>query len=183
MKKLFFSIFVLLLAIPVVTRAQMDKTNSTTREYIYELVPEVPDVPKEPKQKKIVWYHGEASIGYGFGSYSYGTDSNHDVYIETVQGIHITKYLSMGFGVQMLNLITSSYDVYFPVFFDLKGYYPLNQKYAPFIHFDVGMVPNETDYYLSYGVGLQYKKHWKIALTIKDSGFFQTYGVKIGYCF
>ncbi len=145
------------------------------------------------------WYQGELNLGYAscgsckgdFGSY----DTNLSrIFISTVHGVHITKYafVGAGVGIQLAPGDCKEFNPFFPaddyyedeswttvlipIFLNMKAYYPVSDKFAPYISLSFGgsFVPysdynfSDSDfdqdykisggYYGEYAVGLNYKR-------------------------
>lgn len=112
-------------------------------------------------------YQGELNFGYGLGgkmsSNGMSVDAGYErVFVETVHGMRIMPYLFAGVGVGM-HYGYNAETIAVPVFLDVKGYYPVTDKFAPYIALDFGyspMVSGDVDggAYVSYGLGLNYGK-------------------------
>lgn len=136
------------------------------------------EIEKEPKvRKKIpVKYQGEASIGFGanFGyyyNYLGNYDNSYTIYLETVHGVLISKYFFIGAGFNLHYFLnkkigSDSYDyydysvtsIYFPIFLNLKGIYPINNDWKTYITANVGSDVLYDEVYAKGGVGVQYKR-------------------------
>lgn len=145
------------------------------------------------------WYQGELNIGYAINSkINYKEVDGGDTYreswksnfsqpfISTTHGIRITKwaYAGIGVGLHYAYGYTDEYKdehwntLMVPIFFNVKGYYPVNDDFSVYVTLSFGDSPiayselnqqlrdwNEYDewhyrggYYGEYGVGLNYKR-------------------------
>ncbi len=86
-----------------------------------------------------VKYQGEVDLGYSVGI---GTFSAGRLNLHTVQGVKISDYFSTGLGVG-LDYYHESSNLLVPIFLNMKGYYPVNEKFSPFVSLDLG-----------YGIGV-----------------------------
>ncbi len=165
MKKLFIAAFVLLLSAPCAL-AQKTTVTNINRERIY----------KTQEHSVNIWYEGELNVGYGMNGTIKADGESEDAkygrpFIETVHGVRITKYAFAGVGVGF-QYATEPEIGMLPVFLDLKGYYPVNDNFAPYVAIDLGFstgVVGTKDFdgygtdlkggfYASYGIGLNYKR-------------------------
>jgi len=88
-------------------------------------------------------YQGEASAGIAFGT---GTFSESRIIGETVHGLRFNENFFAGLGLgthYYLGNNNSDSGMVMPLFFDIRGYYPINTTLTPFASFDIG-----------YGIGL-----------------------------
>ena len=146
---------------------------------------------------KLVWYQGELNFGFATGGKmkfdnGYKEPTNYSrAYIETIHGVRITQYAfaGLGLGVQYaFGKLSKEYPdrwntIMMPIFFNMKGMYPVTENFAPYVSISLGgtVSPfsgyfNDTYYgdryddydvakeklrgkfYGEYAVGLQYKK-------------------------
>ena len=184
MKKLLFLLAAAMIAAPTfaqkttVTRVNREKTYTTSEHNIK------------------VWYQGEVNLGYataGKVNYSYNdgekgsykTDFSRPL-ISTVHGVRITPYAFVGLGVgaqYAYGKIEPKYPeagnwntLLIPAFLNLKGYYPVNDNFVPYVSVSLGTsfcAASDLNYvweggdwetkakggfYGEYGVGINYKK-------------------------
>lgn len=166
MKRIIFFALIIL-SIPSASFAQKVIGGKYTHDRVFV------EIEKEPKvRKKIpVKYQGEASIGFGanFDSYynylyDYYYNNPYTIYLETVHGVLISKYFFIGAGFNLhylLNKETCSdyYDsIYFPIFLNLKGIYPINNDWKTYITANIGCDVLYDGIYAKGGVGVQYKR-------------------------
>lgn len=119
------------------------------------------------KKRTTSLYQGEFNVGYGFGGTMSGDggsiDANYSrIFVETVHGVRILPYLFTGIGIGA-QYAPDAETATVPIFLDVKGYYPVTDKFAPYIALDFGYSPvvsGDVDggAYISYGVGLNYGK-------------------------
>lgn len=153
MKKFFLLLVAAMMVAPAASFAQKMTVTNINREKTYQT-----------KTREVdIWYQGEVNVGYGLN----GTVDGHStdfgrVFAETIHGVRITKYafIGLGIGVQYAHEWET---ITLPVFVDMKGYYPVNEKFAPYVSIDLGYSPfvkGDADggLYASYGVGLNYGK-------------------------
>lgn len=138
-----------------------------------------------------VWYQGEVNLGFATGGkVVWDGDiekTNFDrVFLETVQGVRITKYGFAGLGTG-LHYIYGRFDpkykkserwntLLMPIYLNLKGYYPVTDDFAPYASMSFGgsaaLASNLNDdfdsSYGSYSVRLR-------------GGFYYQVGVGITY--
>lgn len=154
MKKILILLAAALVAVP--TFAQKTTVTRVNREKTY----------KTQNHDLSIWYQGEVNIGYGMaGSVSYKGDSADAeysrIFVETIHGARITQYAFVGLGVGFQYAWDYEEEV-IPIFVDLKGYYPVNDNFAPYVAFDLGYgatISNfDGGFYGSFGAGLNYKK-------------------------
>lgn len=174
MKKYFIAILILLAACPAISLAQKKTTTTVRQEQLYYT--STREVPK------IIWYHGEVNIGYGVGNdYEAWVSNNghwsdrtkvstisHHIQLETIQGIHITQYASVGIGIQFQHIWAADrrdQDL-LPIYLDLKGYLPIEKRkpLTPYILADIGFEPLDVGIYIAGGIGANFGKRWNVAL-------------------
>lgn len=176
MKKFIVLAIAALITLPSATMAQKTTIQRVTREKTY----------KTQTHSVSVWYQGEIDFGYAtLGKLvdedgdKYKTDFSRP-YIETVHGARITNYAFVGLGLGLqyaYGKVDPDYDnserwntLLMPLFVNLKGYYPVNDDFAPYLTVSLGgSVPltsnwNDSDstlgggFYSKFGVGLNYRK-------------------------
>lgn len=179
MKKLLFLLAAAMIAAPTfaqkttVTRVNREKTYTTSEHNIK------------------VWYQGEVNLGYATsGKMKWTYDGESEIgktnfsrpLISTVHGVRITPYAFVGLGVgaqYAYGEIDKGYDdkwntLLIPAFLNLKGYYPINDDFAPYVSVSLGTsfcATSDFDYqdgdweekmkggfYGEYGLGINYKK-------------------------
>lgn len=119
--------------------------------------------------KRYPRYQGEVNVGYGFGGKVKIEGEKFDAeygreFVETIHGIRINKYAFAGLGAQ-LQYIDDPEVLMLPLFIDLKGYYPIGKRFAPYIFVDLGYSLGVSDgdgdldgFFASYGLGINYGK-------------------------
>lgn len=177
MKKFIVLAIAALITLPSATMAQETTIQRETREQTYK--PQTHSVP--------VWYQGEVSVGFVTGGRfnpMEKTDFSRPL-IETVHGVRITNYafVGLGVGVQYAYGKISPDDenshnwctMLMPVFVNLKGYYPVSDKFSPYLTLSLGgsavLMTDEYEFdydykavlaggflYCKLGVGLNYRK-------------------------
>lgn len=175
MKKMLFLVAAVLLSAPTATFAQKTTVTRVNREKTYQT----------SSRDLNIWYQGELNFGYGLGGKLKYKGESEDAkfsraFIETIHGVRVTQYAFAGMGVGFQYAYDSKNLVAFddggvgmiPIFLDLKGYYPVSEKFAPYVAIDLGYGlpvvgasdPDDPDeklkggFYASYGIGLNYKK-------------------------
>lgn len=144
-------------------------------------------------------YQGELNFGYGLAGklkeegYDEKFDANYSrVFFETVNGVRINPYVFAGVGVG----VQYSFDwenVTLPVFAALRGYYPVTDRFAPYVAVDLGYSPmlnssgSDGGFYAAYGLGLTFGKlnfgfGWQHQ-TIDDEVKVNSFVVKLGLKF
>jgi len=118
-----------------------------------------------------VKYHGEIKAGDSIGVGSYAKNR---VNLYTIQGVKIGEYFSTGLGLG-LDWYRGLYAEYWekqgkpdmgelamPIYLNVKGYLPVNEKVAPYLTFDIGYGIGLTEgldgfggLYLTPGVGIK----------------------------
>ena len=94
-----------------------------------------------------VKYQGEVNVGYSIGV---GTAPVNRANLNTIQGVKVGDYFSIGAGLG-LDWWKGLYADYWqgqgkadrgelsvPIFLNVKGYLPVNERVAPYLSFDVG---------------------------------------------
>lgn len=181
MKKIFMLAVAAMVALPTITMAQKTTIQRITREKTYET--QTYDVK--------IWYEGSLMFGYATGGKMTIKDEDGDIwkektdfsrpFIETVHGVRITKYgyAGLGLGVQYAyGKFEPDYEdsdkwntLLMPIFLNLKGYYPVNNTFAPYVSVSLGssacLMSNWNDseeeklvggFYGKAGIGFSYKK-------------------------
>lgn len=153
MKKILVWAVAALLALPAASFAQKTTITQMSRERTYQTTTRNVDV----------WYQGELNVGYGLDGKVDGEKAEFGrVFVETIHGARITKYAFVGLGIGV-QYATEWEKIAMPVFVDLKGYYPVGEKFAPYVNVDLGYSPifnaaTDGGFYAAYGVGLNYGK-------------------------
>lgn len=113
-------------------------------------------------------YLGEIHAGYNTSNKSNGFKTYTAAAIfGTLQGVQLNKYASIALGVDV-NMMThyfSGQDLRWKMatFVDMRCYYPVKEKFSPFINLAVGAdffvhpKPNDADFYCEFGPGFRYK--------------------------
>lgn len=184
MKNIIILAIAAILAVPFSASAQKTTVTRVNRENTYRKVkqeyrvdPAAP-VVKQPREKS-VWYQGEIDLGFAVGGEMTGP------IVETVHGIRITKYVFVGAGVG-LHYPFEYGDPLVPIFGDVKFYYPVNEKIAPFLNADVGCEVCEGGLFLSAGLGLKYKRCQFSAGVRSNDTYYGSYCygfLKVGFTF
>lgn len=114
--------------------------------------------------KQGIHYQGELNFGYGLGGNTKEDGEKFDaeysrVYLETVHGVRINPYAFAGIGVGAQYALDWE-EVTLPVFAALRGYYPVTERFAPYVAVDLGYSPALTSsiggFYAAYGLGLNF---------------------------
>ncbi len=113
-------------------------------------------------------YQGQVDLGYSVGIGANGTGR---VNLHTIHGARIGDYAYAGLGLgvdfyhQLKDDGTGWGELMLPVFVDLKGYYPVNSHFAPFIALDLGYstgltkgVSSAGGFLCSPAVGVKHKR-------------------------
>lgn len=182
MKKIAFLIFALALGVTSALAQKYTTTNMNREKTYREKGPKIHD--------RLVWYQGEFNFGFATGGKMNWTLYNEKertdysrVYIETIHGVRITKYAFAGLGLGVQYAFGKVYPgesdrwhtIMMPIFFNMKGMYPVTENFAPYVSISLGgsVCPfsaywNYDNYeykfklrgkfYGEYGIGLQYKK-------------------------
>lgn len=155
MKNIFIFILGALLILPFSATADKTSTIHVTHNKFFQR-------KEKPQRKKIdVWYRGEVDLGLGVGS-----DSGPIIELQTIHGIHITKYAFLGIGAGMHCHTNLDQLFAFPIFGNMKFYYPINEKFAPFLNIEVGVDASCGGAYFGTGVGLKYKR-WQFGVGVR----------------
>lgn len=136
----------------------------------------------QEKEKTYPCYQGEFNLGY---------ITPLSAFIETVHGVRINKYLFTGLGLGFR--ASSEYATYsckgieyipdfglhFPVFANVKGYYPVSNKIEPYLNLSLGYAVGVGDYsynefYCDFGAGIRLWK-FTIAMGLMHHSFPETY--------
>lgn len=167
MKKIIVLALTAIFAVSFTASAQKTTVTRVNRENAYRTT-QTTVVPKvqRPRQKT-VWYQGEAALGLAIGNGMTGP------IVETVHGVHITKYAFVGVGLGLHYPIDYG-DPLVPLFADFKFYYPVNDKIAPFLNIDAGYEMCEAGIYFGVGIGLKYKR-WQFSAGVRGNGIYDYY--------
>lgn len=182
MKKIILLTLTAVLTIPFIASAQKTTVTRVNREKAYRTVQTEYTVPSDPTpappaptvatpRKKLTWYQGEIDLGIAIGGGMTGP------ILETIHGIHISKYAFVGAGLGIHYPIDYG-DPLIPLFADFKFYYPLNETIAPFLNIDAGYEVCEGGVYFSAGLGLKYKR-WSFSAGVRGNAT-DNYGVSYG---
>lgn len=193
MKKLLFLLIACgLSVVPASTLAQKTTVTRIDREKTYQ---------RKTKELK-VWYQGELNLGFATGCklrYN-GKDEYHNYFahpfLETIHGVRITRYAFFGLGAGAQYVLgkmkpnledSENWNTWMvPVFFNVKGYYPISEHFAPYLSVSVGNSFcvasnfNESDYdvyWNMYSGSYQYT-YWENKL---KGGFFGECGIGLHY--
>ncbi len=121
-----------------------------------------------------VKYNGEINAGYSIGVGSYPVNR---VNLNTIQGIKVGEYFStgLGLGLDWYKGLYADYweeqgkadmgELAMPIYLNMKGYLPVNEKVAPYLTFDIGYGIGLTEgldgfggLYLTPGIGIKVGK-------------------------
>ena len=109
-------------------------------------------------------YQGEFDLSYSIGT---GTFSTNRVNIHTIHGTKIGNIFSLGvgFGLDYYHEIYEKRELFIPIFANVKGYLPVNDKFSPFLSLDLGYSVGATlgvkdlgGFMWSQAVGIKYDK-------------------------
>lgn len=156
MKNIIILAITAILVVPFAASAQKTTVTRVNRENTYRTVKterrigHAAPTLNQPRQKS-VWYQGEIDFGLGIGAEMTGP------IIETIHGIRITNYVFLGIGMGLHYPIEYG-DPFVPLFTDLKLYYPVNGRIAPFLNVDAGLELCDGGMYFGAGAGLKYKR-------------------------
>ena len=89
-----------------------------------------------------VKYHGELNFGYSIGI---GDEGYSRINIQTVQGISLTDFFSVGIGTGIDVRPEDDGELFIPLFLNMKGYLPLRRPVTPFVSLDLGYEFGVTD--------------------------------------
>lgn len=165
MKNIFIFLLVALLILPFSAAAQKTTVTRINHSKTYRTITKV-----KPQRKKIdVWYRGEVDLGCAIGGSIYDIKrySLTGPFIETVHGIHINKYVFIGGGIG-IHYPIGYVQPFIPAFADFKIFYPINEKFAPFINGDIGYETCNDGLYFGVGAGLKYKR-WQFSAGVRSS--------------
>lgn len=186
MKKFIFIVAVALMFMPFESFAQKTTITRISREKTY----------KTSTRNIDVWYQGELNFGYAVNGKVKLTDEDGDMetfksdysrpIIETVHGVRITKYGFIGVGAAVqyaFGKLDSEEDdsdkwntMMIPVFLNLKGYYPVNDNFAPYISLSFGRGICAMSNLTESGSGYNYSYDTKL-----KGGFYGEYGIGFNY--
>lgn len=150
--------------------------------------------------KKYPRYQGEINAGYALG-----LDGAADrVIFETIHGVRINKYVFAGIGIGFNSykdiLVDMSFDrrgniksiitgwgMTLPVFFDIKGYYPVTKDFAPYVDLGLGcstgvMEMEGSGFLANIGFGMNYKK-LNIGMAFQSENKAKGFAFKLGVKF
>lgn len=192
MKKTFFLLIACgLSAIPASTLAQKTTVTRIGREKTYQ---------RKTKEFK-VWYQGELNLGFATGhKLRYNEEDEYRNYfahpfLETIHGVRITRYAFVGLGASAQYILgkmnpslkdSENWNTWLvPVFFNVKGYYPISEHVAPYLSVSVGNSFcaasnfNKSEYHL-YWINYfdSYRYTWEDKL---KGGFFGECGIGLYY--
>lgn len=110
-----------------------------------------------------IMYQGEVDLGYSIGVGLFATNR---VNLHTVHGAKINKHLSAGIGLGLdFYHEGDPLQIMMPIFLNVKGYYPINEKFSPYASLDLGYGLGVTDglnglsgFYWSPAIGVKYEK-------------------------
>ena len=87
-------------------------------------------------------YQGEFDLSYSIGT---GTFSTNRVNLHTIHGAKIGNYFSLGVGVGLdyYHEMYEKGELIVPIFANVKGFLPVNDKFSPYLSLDLGYVSNE----------------------------------------
>ena len=152
-------------------------------------------VPALAQESPSVRYQGELNIGYGAkGSlYTRGEPVWANLsrfFLETIHGARITPYAYVGAGAGLAVLYDDSQAV-LPVFADVRGYWPVGEKFEPYVVADlgygVGFDRLPGGFYGSFGAGFRALRKVNFALGYQRMHVgevrFGSFFYKIGWTF
>ncbi len=107
-------------------------------------------------------YQGELNVGY---------ETPSAIFFETIHGARFNKYFfaGVGLGYHHISELYIEKDDFIlddgdegrvPLFVNLKGYYPVNAKFAPYLNLSMGYgigVDNDGGFYCDFGAGFNYR--------------------------
>ncbi len=104
---------------------------------------EIAKITKESvraSKNSAVKYQGELLTGFGAGLGDLPMDR---IYLQTIQGVRISKYLytGVGVGLSMIMPYTFSYnlpELFMPIYLNIKSYLPVGEKTSMFASLNVG---------------------------------------------
>ncbi len=175
MKKLLL-VALLVCGVTATSFAQLVQSTTTVTERTYG---------KQKKELGKIRYQGELNIGFATGGklknnlVNETADTNFSrPFLETVHGVRVGDYLfaGMGLGVQyaygdyLTGVQVENYDsvpswntAMMPIFLNLKGYYPVSERFAPYISLSLGATAvlasdlNESFYSTEWGESYESK--------------------------
>ncbi len=113
--------------------------------------------------KTPIKYHGEVDAGYSLGVGLLAIDR---VGVYTIQGISVGKYFSTGVGLGAEYVVSNFSDDDFylmtPIYLNAKGYWPVTDRFSPYVSLDAGVslgITDEVAYdgiYLTPAVGVKF---------------------------
>ncbi len=99
----------------------------------------VQESKSKTKNRGLVKYQSELQIAFGVGIGEIKIDR---VYAQTIQGVRIGDYFSIGLGLGVTIIPTyvtnSTLEMYVPIFANTKGYLPISEKLKAFLSLDIG---------------------------------------------
>lgn len=186
MKKIYILLAAAALIAPAMSSAQKMTVTNISKEKTY----------KTSTHNIDVWYQGEVNLGYAVSG-KCKLDDEGDIekfktnysrpLIETVHGVRITKYAFVGAGVAVqyapgkINPDVEDSDekwntLMIPLFFNLKGYYPVTDDFAPYISLSFGGSICATSSLNDSGIAYGYNYDDKL-----KGGFYSEYGIGFNY--
>lgn len=138
--------------------AQIIQSHSETKETFYV---------KTEEKKLFPRYQGEFNFGY---------ITPLSAFAETVHGVRINKYLFTGLGLGFrYSTDLTAYsckeieyhpflDIHFPIFVNVKGYYPISNKIEPYLNLSLGYavsINSHNGFYCDFGTGIRL---WKFTI-------------------
>ena len=134
-------------------------------------------------------YQGEVSAGIALGV---GNFSESRLIAETVHGLRFNENFFAGVGLGLHYYLGNDIGLsgtVMPLFFDVKGYYPVSSKLAPFASFDIGYGIGLGDIngdgaYFSPSIGMNVKMRWTDSMNFALSFHSQNFsndGFSIAY--
>lgn len=172
MKNISIFLLVALLILPFSAAAQKTTVTRINHSKTYRTITKV----KPQRKKKDVWYRGEVDLGCAIGGSIDDMSKTYSLtgpFIETVHGIHITDYVFIGVGIGIHYPIGYA-EPFIPAFADFKIFYPINEKFAPFINGDIGYEIYNNGLYFGAGAGLKYKR-WQFSAGVRSSSNIKSY--------
>lgn len=103
----------------------------------------------QEQQEKRFKYQGEAVLGYAFGL----DEDFHYARIDVINGVRFSRYFYAGAGIGIAENFSDE-EAYFPLYLDLKGYFPVAKNLDLMACVDMGTKIN-YDYGISGGFLLQ----------------------------
>ncbi len=83
-----------------------------------------------------VKYQGEVDLGYSLGVGNFGINRAN---LHTIHGAKIGQYFSAGIGLGLdYYHEDGASEAMLPIYLNLKGYLPVNEKVSPYFSFDIG---------------------------------------------